>query len=230
MVRVRLKERDAWWTVLAIDPIAGPLVRLVTPLRWLTPNRLTLLSIVLAVCAAAAFANGSLVLGALIYQASFLVDCMDGKLAGARGLRSPWGDFIDQLGDHVRFLVCLAGLAYSAIPDAGAEATWAVVVGVYACARFSILVLGDARPDQPSAGHVSAPPRPLAILRTAPARLTKPGTSVDTETLAFTLAPLAGQPLAGLAIAATVDLVHVVAMVATGLRTATRSQRSVAQP
>jgi phosphatidylglycerophosphate synthase len=229
MVRVRLKARDAWWTVLVIDPIAGPLVRLVAPFHRITPNRLTLLSIVLAVGAAVAFANGSLVVGALVYQASFLVDCMDGKLAAVRGSQNPWGGFIDQLGDHSRFLVCLSALTYASMPEIEAEPLWAVAVGVYACARFSLLVLGEARPNQRVSGHVTAAPTPLAILRTAPNRMTKPGTSVDTETVAYTLAPLAGEPLIGIAIAAAVDLLHVGAMVASGLRVAARSRNSVAQ-
>jgi hypothetical protein len=84
MVSLTMKARDAWWTVVVIDPIAGTLVRLVSPVRRVTPNLLTLVSAVVAAGAVAAFAVGWLVVGALLFQASFVIDCMDGKLASLR--------------------------------------------------------------------------------------------------------------------------------------------------
>lgn len=224
MVQLELKGRDAWWTVLAIDPIAGPLVCRIASVRWLTPNRLTLGSIVLAVAAGAGFAVDALVLGAVLYQTSFLVDCLDGKLAGLRGVDNPWGDFIDQSGDHIRFLVCLAGMTYGALNDSGDDGLWAAAAVTYACARFSILVLGQARPrasDKPP--NVAVSPTPSAILRSAPKRLTVPGTTVDTETVAFTFAPLLSHPLIGIAIAGVVDLLHLTAMLASSWRQGSRS-------
>ena len=39
------KDRDAWWTVWLVDPLAARLVRLVAPYRWITPNLLTALGV-----------------------------------------------------------------------------------------------------------------------------------------------------------------------------------------
>src|SRR3954447_20267970 len=49
------KVRDAWWTVLLVDPLAVRLVRLVAPYRWITPNLLTVLAMLLGVGSAACF-------------------------------------------------------------------------------------------------------------------------------------------------------------------------------
>jgi hypothetical protein len=48
-VRARTyKDRDAWWTVWLVDPLASRLVRLVAPYRSVTPNRLTIAAFLLA--------------------------------------------------------------------------------------------------------------------------------------------------------------------------------------
>ena len=47
------KDRDAWWTVWLVDPLASRLVWLVAPYRWITPNRLTIAAFLFGVGAAA---------------------------------------------------------------------------------------------------------------------------------------------------------------------------------
>src|SRR3954451_25037520 len=82
------KKRDAWWTVLLVDPVAVRLVRLVAPYRWITPNLLTGLATVLGLGAAAAFWQQEhrwLIVGAVLFHLSFVVDCMDGKIARLNG-------------------------------------------------------------------------------------------------------------------------------------------------
>lgn len=220
MVRLRLKARDAWWTCLAIDPVAGPLVRWAAPRAWVTPNRLTIASAVVAVGAAVAFAADLLVVGALVYQLSFLLDCMDGKLAKVRGEANPWGGFYDVAADTVRFAACFVGLAVAVLPEP--PETWQIaLVALYPVARFAVFALGTARPgDAPREASLELDASAAAILRAAPSRLTAPGTTVDNETIAFTVGPLLGFPLAGLAVAAVVDALHAAAMVAAAVSAA----------
>ena len=73
------KSRDAWWTVILVDPLAVRLVRLVAPYRWITPNLLSGLAFVMGLGAAWCFAQADrwwLVAGALLFHLSFVVDCM----------------------------------------------------------------------------------------------------------------------------------------------------------
>ena len=103
------KSLDAWWTVILVDPLAVRLVWLVAPYRWITPNRLTAVATVLGLGAAACFAGqspGWLVAGALLFHLSFVVDCMDGKIARLNGTGSPFGAWFDFMFDRLRVLAC----------------------------------------------------------------------------------------------------------------------------
>jgi phosphatidylglycerophosphate synthase len=113
-VRARTcKDRDSWWTVLLVDPLAVRLVRLVAPYRWITPNRLTTAAFVLGLGAAACFWQQSrvwLIAGALLFHASFVLDCMDGKVARLTGNGSVFGAWMDYVFDRFRVVVCTVGL------------------------------------------------------------------------------------------------------------------------
>ena len=107
------KERDAWWTVWLVDPLASRLVWLVAPWRSITPNRLTTAAFALGVAAAACFWQQSypwLVAGALLFHLSFVVDCMDGKIARLNGTGSVFGAWLDYVFDRLRVLVCTIAL------------------------------------------------------------------------------------------------------------------------
>jgi phosphatidylglycerophosphate synthase len=107
------KKVDAWWTVLLVDPLAVRLVRLVAPYRWITPNLLTWFATVLGLGAAACFALGDrawLIAGALLFHASFVVDCMDGKIARLRGIGTLFGAWFDFMFDRLRVVACTATL------------------------------------------------------------------------------------------------------------------------
>jgi phosphatidylglycerophosphate synthase len=107
------KSRDAWWTVLLVDPIAVRLVRLVAPYRWITPNLLSGLAFILGLGSAWCFAladRGWLVAGALLFHLSFVVDCMDGKIARLNGTGSMFGAWFDFIFDRVRMVMCSVAL------------------------------------------------------------------------------------------------------------------------
>ena len=107
------KSRDAWWTVLLVDPVAVHLVRFVAPYRWITPNLLSFLAFLFGLGAAACFALQDrwwLVAGALLFHLSFVVDCMDGKIARLNGTGSVFGAWLDYVFDRLRVLVCTVAL------------------------------------------------------------------------------------------------------------------------
>jgi hypothetical protein len=107
------KSRDAWWTVLLVDPFAVRLVRLVAPYRWITPNLLSSLAFVLGIGSAYCFARadrGWLAAGALLFHLSFVVDCMDGKVARLNGTGSMFGQWFDFIFDRLRVVLCAVAL------------------------------------------------------------------------------------------------------------------------
>ncbi|WP_221322646.1 CDP-alcohol phosphatidyltransferase family protein [Actinoplanes sp. L3-i22] len=107
------KAGDAWWTVWLVDPLAARLVWLVSPWRWVTPNRITVAAFVVGAGSAAAFYQFTyawLFVGAVLYHLSFVLDCIDGKIARLNGTGSVFGAWLDYVFDRLRVLVCAIGL------------------------------------------------------------------------------------------------------------------------
>ncbi|MBD3009763.1 CDP-alcohol phosphatidyltransferase family protein [Streptomyces sp. 5-10] len=111
--RITEKKRDAWWTVMLVDPVATPLVRWTARYTRATPNQLTWGAFLVGLGSAACFAQGDwrwLLLGAVLYHVSFIFDCMDGKLARLTGTGSVFGAWLDFVFDRIRVLVCAVAL------------------------------------------------------------------------------------------------------------------------
>lgn len=128
------KKRDYWWTVLAVDPLAVPIVRLLAARRWLTPDQATIVSLVLGLGVGPAYATGSragLIVGALLFYASFLFDCIDGKLARALEATSTRGEALERLADGARRASAVLGLAVL-LSRGGtrADLLWLVAFGI----------------------------------------------------------------------------------------------------
>lgn len=113
-VRARTyKTRDAWWTVLLVDPVAARLVRWTASRTRITPNQLTVCALLLGIGSAACFLQADwrwLIAGAIVYHLSFLLDCMDGKVARLTGGGSVFGSWLDYVFDRLRVLICAMGL------------------------------------------------------------------------------------------------------------------------
>ncbi|MEV7803781.1 CDP-alcohol phosphatidyltransferase family protein [Microbispora sp. NPDC088329] len=124
------KPRDSWWTVFMVDPLACRLALLVANHTSITPNGLTRLSILIGFASAAAFAEGTLVAGAVLFYLSFTVDCMDGKIARLKGTGTPFGLWLDYVGDRVRVVSCAFGWGFGEYTRTGDTDVVLAAVGV----------------------------------------------------------------------------------------------------
>jgi phosphatidylglycerophosphate synthase len=107
--RITEKKRDAWWTVLLVDPVATPLVRITAKYTRITPNQITWGAFLLGLVSSVFFAFGDwrwLIAGAFVYHLSFILDCMDGKVARLTGQGSVFGAWLDFVFDRIRVAVC----------------------------------------------------------------------------------------------------------------------------
>ncbi|GIH75745.1 hypothetical protein Plo01_21740 [Planobispora longispora] len=111
-VRATCKLKDSWWTVFLVDPVACRLTLLAANHTAITPNGLSRLSLALGVASALWFAAGQLAAGAVLFYLSFMVDCMDGKIARLKGTGTVFGLWVDYVGDRIRVICCAAGLAF----------------------------------------------------------------------------------------------------------------------
>ena len=179
------KRPDAWWTVLVVDPVALRILPALVHRRAVTPDRLSITSLVLALCAGTAFLDQRYVLGAVLFELHFLLDCLDGKLARVRGTQSPRGGFLDVASDLVGTTYCLAAIGVSAFADEQAALSLlpAVLYAVYTCSTLQRGRYGGLSPEG----------RP----RSGPGWLARRGMvatpyGVEAETLALFLLPLVG--------------------------------------
>ncbi|WP_433499686.1 CDP-alcohol phosphatidyltransferase family protein [Sphaerimonospora sp. CA-214678] len=113
------KPRDSWWTVFMVDPLACRLALLVANHTKITPNTLTRLSMLGGLASAVAFLEGALILGAVLFYLSFMVDCMDGKIARLKGTGTPFGLWLDYVGDRIRVVCCAFGLGFGEYSRSG---------------------------------------------------------------------------------------------------------------
>ncbi|WP_067963977.1 CDP-alcohol phosphatidyltransferase family protein [Nocardiopsis trehalosi] len=107
------KSRDAWWTVFLVDPLAARLVVWTANRTNITPNQITFGAGVLGLGSVVCFALGSwpwLVAGALLFHLSFVLDCMDGKIARLKHNGSVFGAWVDFVFDRIRFFGCMLAL------------------------------------------------------------------------------------------------------------------------
>ncbi|MFD1428563.1 phosphatidylglycerophosphate synthase [Kroppenstedtia sanguinis] len=115
-VKETYKKKDAWWTVLLVDPVASRLIVPTANHTNITPNQLSLFSFALGMVSVYCFFQGhttALVVGAILYHISFIIDCMDGKIARLKGTGSTFGVLLDISLDHIRVVLAAAALTYS---------------------------------------------------------------------------------------------------------------------
>jgi phosphatidylglycerophosphate synthase len=185
---VPAKDRDYWWTVLAVDPVALPLARWLASGRRMTADQATVWSVALAVPVGFAYATGTrlgLAAGALLFYLAFVFDCVDGKLARALGTTSARGQTLDEIADAARRVSASGGLAVYLWRASDGPAFWLAVVYL-ALAFFFAQVSGGTRaePQTELGGRWASA---LARRRMLPT----PGTP-DVGAIVFIFGPLTG--------------------------------------
>jgi phosphatidylglycerophosphate synthase len=182
------KKRDYWWTVLAVDPLAVPIVRLLAARRWLTADQTTMISLVLGVVVGPAYATSTrlgLIGGALLFYASFLFDCVDGKLARALQTTSTRGEALERLADGARRASSVLGLAVFLVNQGSrADLVWLLTFGIL---TFYFTEISGAERGVPTTALGGWWSRTLAERRLLP----HPGLP-DVSALVFIFGPVTG--------------------------------------
>jgi len=217
-----LKPADAWWVVFVIDPIAVRILWLLLRVApGVAPNAVTSGSLALGLLAAAAFWQGRYGWGALLFQLSFLLDCIDGKLGRLTGRSSPWGAFYDGFVNNVVFGANVLGLMASAPGDRRLAAASALLLVVWALHIHASEALRD---DQRGVMHTHHRPAKGGWLERH--RLLPPMTFPDKHALLFVAGPITGYVFHAVAAIALLDLMTLVPKVRTVFVRTARAPRS----
>jgi phosphatidylglycerophosphate synthase len=119
-----VKASDGFFTTFFVSPYSKYIARWAAR-RGLTPNQVTTVSLLIGLAAAAAFATGErwgLIAGAVLLQAAFTTDCVDGQLARYSRQFSKLGAWLDSIFDRSKEYLVFAGLAIGA--SARGDAVW----------------------------------------------------------------------------------------------------------
>jgi phosphatidylglycerophosphate synthase len=119
-----VKGADGFFTTFLVSPYSRYIARWAAR-RGIGPNQVTAFSMLLGVLAAAGFASGErwgYVAGALLLQAAFTFDCVDGQLARYTRTFTKFGAWLDSVFDRAKEYVVFAGLAIGA--SAAGDPAW----------------------------------------------------------------------------------------------------------
>jgi hypothetical protein len=167
-----VKVEDSTFTTYLVSPWTRHLVRVIAPFG-VTPNQVTVVSMLVGVAAAAAFAAGSrpwALAGALLLQLAFALDCVDGQLARYQARYSAFGAWLDSTFDRGKEYIVYAGLAAGAVRAGDDGTVWllAAVALALQTVRHVVDFGYGVRPREPvpietgpvTASRAAQPPRP----------------------------------------------------------------------
>ena len=133
-----VKAEDGFFTTFLVSSWSPALAALAARLG-LSPDAVTWLSMLAGVLAALAFAVGTLpfaVVGALLLQWAFVLDCVDGQLARYTRRFSARGAWLDAIFDRGKEYVVYAGLAAGGVRAGGDAGVWLLAGAALALQTF----------------------------------------------------------------------------------------------
>jgi len=111
-----LVKHESWTTILTSNPFIPPLTEMLAKTR-VTPNQITILSFLVALGAVYLYFSGKFLVGALVWQAGYTLDCVDGSLARKKGKTSEFGAKLDHTLDKIKKILAIVALIYATHTD-----------------------------------------------------------------------------------------------------------------
>ena len=162
------KKRDInWFTEWVARPPASVLVYALRNTR-ITPNQVTFASGMMAAGACAMFALLPgwtwCVIAALVFELSFVLDCVDGQLARVRKLASPLGHLLDFLMDELKAMLLLGCVTIRLWQERPGD-PWLLVVGLAAvfCVASGLMLTSFMRRPEYGAKPPTADGQPAEV-------------------------------------------------------------------
>ncbi len=108
---------DEWWSSFVTAPLAIMVNYLVVDIKQLTPNKITLFSLIVAILSVIFIIVGgttNFIIAAILIHLSHVLDCMDGQMARYRKTSSLAGCFFDKLTDQIQVTLWFSAVGYAA--------------------------------------------------------------------------------------------------------------------
>ena len=108
-----------------------------------TPNQVSFAAIAVALSSLACFIYGLNIAGALLAQASSIIDGVDGDLARLKNMATEFGGFMDSILDRYADAIIYSGLIIWAAKTTDSDLVW--IVGFWALAGTFVVTYTRAR-------------------------------------------------------------------------------------
>lgn len=98
------KPIEALLTTFLARPFSRIVTAMVADVHWITPNQLTLYSLILGLAGCLIWLKGTwiyAIIGTIIFHLGYILDCSDGELARYRGVKSLFGEALDPIFDRI---------------------------------------------------------------------------------------------------------------------------------
>ncbi|WP_050526505.1 CDP-alcohol phosphatidyltransferase family protein [Pseudorhodobacter aquimaris] len=151
---------DEWWSSFVTSPLAIAANYGAADVPWITPNRITAASFLVAVVATVCIlvgGFGAFIAAAILIHFSHILDCMDGQMARYRNVSSPVGSYYDRLTDQVQVTLWFGATGYAAYLQTGSVTPVFLAMigiafyGLRGYAKYIALEIETARnPDYPA--------------------------------------------------------------------------------
>ncbi|MBF0252773.1 MAG: CDP-alcohol phosphatidyltransferase family protein [Candidatus Omnitrophica bacterium] len=106
-----------WWAAICILPFSRRIALFLCNRTDIRPNTVTLISFILRIVSAFCFLRGGypmLILGALIFEFAYVLDCVDGSIARLKEYTSTIGAFYDHATDTMGVTINFLAIGYTA--------------------------------------------------------------------------------------------------------------------
>ena len=112
-IKKSLHPNESWFNVLILKYITLPLVYLIVNYTKITPNGISLISLVLGLASAYSYYKGSVLLGGILYLLSYIFDAIDGKVARITQKGKAYGSWLDIFIDRINLVLISTAIAYN---------------------------------------------------------------------------------------------------------------------
>jgi phosphatidylglycerophosphate synthase len=217
------------WDSYVTLPFSVPLSELLSRTK-VTPNQITVFSFLVALFSAWFFTRGAyvdLLVGGILYQISYICDCMDGYIARKNKLSSDLGYWLDHILDELKLLFLVVSLVYGQIKADHLHGTYETTAWVFALiyiytrvfAKGDMLIkftiengkaahAANKTKRNEDASTANELERPHGMVLTAgqlrmyrKLKIVTPFSVIESQGIAFCLGPIFGMPLTGLCVA-----------------------------
>ena len=104
--------QEAWINVFFFKHITVPLTYFVTNHTRITPNVISIISLILGLGSAFFYLNGTLLLAGTMYFVSYVFDAIDGKVARITKTGKPYGAWFDIAVDRINLTLISLAISY----------------------------------------------------------------------------------------------------------------------